>query len=395
MDRALAGEPLRETFAEFCGRVRAAGLPLDRAHVSVATLHPMIRALSTSWRPEEGVENTEILRTDEAAEGWLRSPLRKMLEIDRAPEARYDLSQTDHGFPVFDQLRAEGVQDYIALIHGFTAVENAFRKRDGMISSWATHRSGGFTPQEVKTIRRLVSRLAVAVKLETRDLTIRNILSAYLGPQTGERVLEGHIQLGDVETIEAVIWYADMVGSTPLAASLGPEAYMAHLNRYFAATAGSVIAEGGEVLRFIGDAVLAIFRIEDGHGPAAAAAAALRAARLADRAVAAANAAGEGPPIRWGLGLHVGAVQYGNIGVPERVEFSVIGPAANEVARIEGLTRDFGETVLVSGPFVDHVADRSLFRDLGARNLRGVAAPMPVYALDLMTTVRETSQPVS
>ena len=250
------------------------------------------------------------------------------------------------------------------------------------MGSWATDRPSGFSEEDLRILERIQRRYAVSCKVQIQRRITRNVLDTYLGPDAGARVLDGQIRRGDGERIHAVIWYSDMRDSTRLADRLDPHVFIERLNRYFECTAGAVIAGGGEVLRFIGDAVLAIFPIRpDGDDARAAAERALAAARDAESRLARTNdgLAAEGEePVEFGLGLHVGDVMYGNIGVPERLEFSVIGPAANEVARIEDLTRTLGRRVLVSEAFAAVAGAHC--EPLGAHPLRGVGAPVAVFA---------------
>ena len=250
------------------------------------------------------------------------------------------------------------------------------------MGSWATDRSSGFSEEDLRVFGRVQRRYAVSCKVQIQERITRNLLETYLGPDAGARVLDGQIRRGDGERIHAVIWYSDMRDSTRLADRLDPHAFMELLNRYFECTAGAVIAGGGEVLRFVGDAVLAIFPIRDGGDDARTAAErALAAARDAEHRLSRTNeglAETGADPIGFGLGLHVGDVMYGNIGVPERLEFSVIGPAANEVARIEDLTKELGRRVLLSAAFAAAAGARC--ESLGPHRLRGVGAPVEVFA---------------
>lgn len=221
----------------------------------------------------------------------------------------------------------------------------------------------------------------MTIKVQIREQITRNILATYLGSDAGRQVLNGNIQRGDGERIHAVIWYSDMRGSTALADRLSDTEFLDALNNYFECSAGAVNANGGEVLRFVGDAVLGIFPVRDGDstGPAEDA---LRAARDADARLRMVNqtrhAAGK-VEIDFGLAIHLGEVMFGNIGIPERLEFSVTGPAANEVARMEDLTKTLAQRIVVSENFAKAVDD-GLF-SLGRHYLRGVHEPKEVFGL--------------
>jgi adenylate cyclase len=220
----------------------------------------------------------------------------------------------------------------------------------------------------------------VAFKINIQSQITQNILSAYLGPEAGKQVLKGNIQRGDGETIHAVIWYSDMRESTSLANAVTGKKFLQALNVYFESTAGAVLSHGGEVLRFIGDAVLAIFPIRDEGATQKACECAIKAAILARENLVQANVTRKEKgliELDYGLGLHIGQVLFGNIGIPERVEFSVIGSAANEVARIESLTKELKENILVSSDFAKHLSLDWV--DAGDHNLRGVDRTLTLY----------------
>jgi len=217
--------------------------------------------------------------------------------------------------------------------------------------------------------------------VQIKQQIAHTVLATYLGMDAGRQVLEGQIRRGDGEMLHAVIWYSDLRDSTRLADSLAADEYLKTVNSYFECTAGAVLANGGEVLRFIGDAVLAIFPIRDG-GSKSACELAMAAARDADARLAAVNrerANRNLEALDYGLGLHVGDVMFGNIGVPERLEFSVIGPAANEVARIESLTKTLGRRTLASAEFSRGVPGS--WESTGEHALKGVGEPLEVMAL--------------
>jgi len=222
------------------------------------------------------------------------------------------------------------------------------------------------------------------------------LMQTFLGRHTGQRVLDGLIKRGDGEDIHAVIWFCDLRNSTPIAETIGHDAFLGYLNRFFDCMAGAILENEGEVLRFIGDAVLAIFPIAESNNDCArkknwigecpvrdATVRAAKAAREAAGRVVIANNACKNdnlPEIGYGIGMHVGTVTYGNIGTEDRLEFTVIGSAANEAARVENMTKVLGKNVLVSQEFRD-AYDGDL-EALGAFNLRGVDGARPIYALN-------------
>ena len=236
---------------------------------------------------------------------------------------------------------------------------------------------GGFRDEELAALRRLLAPFTRMVEIYGSMQKARNILDAYLGPSAGEKVLAGRIKRGDGQDINAVIWFCDLRDSTPLADSMTRREFLALLNDYFECVLGPVLQHQGEVLRFIGDAALAIFPV--GERPAEACAKALAAARAALAGMEKLNK-NRARPLRFGIGLHLGEVTYGNIGTPTRIEFTVIGAAANEAARIESLCKVLGVNVLVSER-VAQALPHSSWRSLGNHTLRGVGDKMELFTL--------------
>jgi len=381
--RLLGDFDLESLFAELLERITGEGqLPLCRAHLSLSSLHPMFRSYSITWVRGAGTRVDFHTIEDEGSDRWQSSPLRALLESDeRTFRASLEAPGDWQRFPVLQAFRDEGGTEYLAELVPFSEPARARRLQDGMVVSWICDQPGGFSRGTLAAIHFLVPRIGLAAKLAKREQTAENIVSAYLGSETGRRVLEGQIERGDMEVIPAVIWYSDLRDSTALTRRFHGQRYLSILNEYFECTAGAVLEHGGEVLRFIGDAVLAIFPMSGAEGPARWGRVALAAARSAHSKLAVVNErrVGNGEePLDFGLALHAGEVYFGNIGVPERVEFSVIGPVANEVARMEDLTKTLGEPVVVSRQLTR--ALRLEWRPLGAHRLRGVGEPIEVFA---------------
>ncbi|MSO71765.1 MAG: adenylate/guanylate cyclase domain-containing protein [Alphaproteobacteria bacterium] len=380
MTEALAGTGGVEALVEgSCHRLSAAGLPIWRAYVAFQTLHPLFSAMTVTWRRDKGASTMRIGHdVPDESTGFHNSPV-KHLQNARLPFLRRRLvgSEAQIDFPILAELREQGATDYLAYATPFSAEGN-----DGVFGSWATDRPGGFTEDELRALMRIQRRLGVACKVSILEETTRTILSTYLGPGAGRQVLKGQIKRGDHQTIHAAVWYSDLHGSTELAEALPPEEYLKVLNDYFECSAGAVIANGGEVLLLLGDAVLAIFPIErQARATRRACAAAVRAAGEAERRLAALNgkrlAAGESL-LGFDLALHIGNLTFGNIGVPERLQFTVIGPAANEVARLHGLGRALKRSIVVSAAFARQLPIE--WESLGSHALRGIAGEREVFA---------------
>lgn len=392
IDETLIGTTPDKLIKGVCEKLNSAGIAIRRGHIACGYLHPLFRSFGVTWTRDQGLFRDRFAHSSMGNEQWRASPLKHVLD-NRKREMRMKLCEGDgiEEFPALKEFADAGDTDYILLMTAFSGqLAEAASSMDGCQASFSSDAADGFSDAELEAIRRLFPRLAVGLKTIVREQTTQNIVSAYLGSHAGDRVLHGQIKLGDGDRIPAVIWFSDMRGSTALADRMPPEVFLRRLNRYFECTAGAVLDHGGEVLRFIGDAVLAIFPIAGPGGAERAARMAVSAAREAvsrrDRINADPEAWAEDgeearleAPIGFGLGLHVGELLYGNIGVPDRVEFSVIGAAANEAARLEGLTKTLERTVIASDAFVSLVNEP--WESLGSHTLRGVSEPQPIYAI--------------
>ena len=369
--RALGDSGIEALFGGLCERLVDAGLPLWRVHVALSTLHPMFEAMSCTWRRGEGTSVASHRHGDRDQGDWRQSPLRYMIESgDHALRRRLEGANAELDYPILDEFKGQGATDYLALLTPFGEKPDTIQRLDGMISSWTTDRQGGFDDGQIAAID-------VAIKMRAREQTAVNVVSAYLGTIAGKRVLDGHIQRGDGEILHAAIWFSDLRGSTAMADSLPAAEFLGVLNAYFECTAGLNLPLGV----WAADGLLAIFPIDGPGGGERAARMALAAATDAEGRMARVNAERADrdlPGLDFGLGLHVGELMFGNIGVPERVEFSVIGPAANEVARLEDLAKDLGRRIVMSAAFARLLPVKC--ESLGRHSLRGVSAEQEVFA---------------
>jgi adenylate cyclase len=279
-------------------------------------------------------------------------------------------------FPVFDELREKGLTDYLAFTSSF-----ATEKGQGMAGSWATDQRGGFTDGEVEALLRIQDPLAVACKMAARGGLAKSVLSTYLGAEAGERVLSGQIKRGDGETSRAAIVWGDLRNSTQMAEQLGRQSYIDNLNSFFDATAGAVADAGGEILSFIGDGFLSVFPCERNQRESAKACQlAFSAALDATHRMAETNRQRESnnaAPLGYGLSLHIGNVMFGNVGLAERLAFSVFGSTVNEAARLETLTKKFATPIVASEEFTTYCGGE--WQALGSESLRGINAAMAVF----------------
>jgi adenylate cyclase len=356
----------------FAHVLRAAGVDVARITTGVPILHPQIFSFSGLW--ELGKGTTERLyRTGPGFSAIMaNSPIR--IAYEGGGPVRCDLRMPPAAgeFAILDELRRDGYTDYV--VYSVPFADGSHKAL-----SLATRRESGFAAGEFSLFEAMIPAIAFNLEIQALRRTARTLLDTYVGQHTGGRVLDGQITRGSGETIRAVIWLSDLRGFTSLSESLPRDTLIELLNAYFGPLCDAVLKHGGEVLKFIGDAMLAIFPIEaDG---AKTCNAALEAAELAAAALAEENqrrAAASLPRIDYGLALHVGDVMYGNIGSDTRLDFTVIGPAVNLTARIESMCRTLSRQLLLSSDFVR--MGRIDADKLGAFALKGVGADQEIFA---------------
>ena len=363
-------------FDDFAWRMLATGLPLLRVTMHSTTLHPQFLGATFVWFRTTGKtvqtliahEVRDLIRVEE-------NPVRRVVVGGETLRRRIDVADAVLDFPILHDLKAQGATDYLAL-----PVAGAHGGYNYMVS-YVTDRPGGFTEPEIADLTRVSQRLPVVADMYSQRSIASNVLNAYLGAKTGQRVLAGQIRRGAGEEISAVLWSSDLRGFTERSDRLPGERMIALLNALFDAQAKAIHDHGGEILKFIGDGLLAIFPIET---PGAAAEAARHALEAAVEALAAVRglgdelaAAGE-PPLQIVVALHAGTVIYGNIGAADRLDFTVIGPAVNLVSRVEAVAKTLNLPIVVSDEFAR--AYGGPLRSLGTHQLRGLAAPHELFA---------------
>jgi adenylate cyclase len=382
-DAALAGLSEEEILAGLCERETANGLPLARALVLIDTLHPVYQGRAFRWtRAQKQTTLTEYGRTDADAGRWERSPFYWLEQSGESILRRRLSTQTDKEFGIFPELRSDGMTDYVALASRFAGGE-MIGEMDGVYSSWASDAPEGFSDDDIAEIRRLMPSLALAVKSATLARVAGTLVETYLGRDPGRRVLQGRIKRGVPERIQAVLWFSDLRGYTRLSDTATPEEIIPLLNDYADAIISAIHDEGGDVLKLMGDGTLAIFAADDRRHSSEAALAAAFAARRGVAEVNQERAAAELPKTDMYLGLHIGDVFYGNIGSKERLDFTVIGPAVNEVSRIASMCRSLEQPLLVSSAFAEAIGEsRSRLISVGRYALRGVGRPQELFTIE-------------
>ena len=379
----LAGESETALLAGFCERAQTMGIPLARAQVIIDTLHPVHEGRVFRWeRDKEELAPRDYERSDDrkAEARWRTSPWHHLLESGGSFLRRQITPENEGEFWVFRELLASGITDYVAIINRFGAGA-AIGNMDCVYSSWATDRSTGFADSDLVSLQQLTPFVALAVKSAALGRVAENLVETYLGRDAGRRVLKGGITRGVAERIDAVLWFSDLRGFTRITDTT-PEHVIPLLDDYFDAIVSAIHERGGDVLKLIGDGVLAIFTAED---RAHACHTALSAAKLAQQRVAVTNERrfAEGVPTTDAyLGLHVGEMFYGNVGSKERLDFTVIGPAVNEVSRIAAMCRSAEQPVLLSAAFVSALKDQKRFVSVGRYALRGVGRPQELFTID-------------
>jgi adenylate cyclase len=393
-DAGLSNLPLEELVDGFARRLNAAGVPVARIFVGMNTLHPLLLLFSLIWDRASGPATRFEFQHGALDEPIIReSPFRGMIESGEL-ERRLDLRQPRQPgeVPVFEELRGLGMTDWLARIFPFGELAPSIESpqaSQGLGQLWfacslATERADGFSEAHLATLRAVLPLFALAVKAVTIRTMWQRLLASYLGSDPANRVLSGAVQRGEVQEVEAVLFYADLRDFTALADTLPGRDLIALLDECFDCMVRPVNRLGGEILKFLGDGLLGIFRTEARRRAetcAAALAAASEALDLMDILVATRRSQGKPTP-GLDIALHVGSVQYGNVGTATRLDFTVIGPAVNEAARIELLCKTLGRNLLVSEAFAAAAqGSRGHLQSLGRHRLRGVREETELFTL--------------
>ena len=388
----IGGAAAATLFDGLCQRLVIGGVPLWRAFVGMPTLHPQWGGYSYTWRRDlNAIEPSQFGRGDEYEQILQNSPFGHLIrQMENAahpwlylrrrlvgPEARLD-------FPILKELAAAGASDYFAEVVRFGA-DGDPSHGTGIGYSFATDLPGGFRDDDLVLLRAVLPAVSLAMMTHAGHTIASGLLGAYLGGDAGGRVHAGAVERGSVESVHAVLWYADVRGFTAIADTTPGLVVIELLNAIFETLTASLRRRGGQVLKFLGDGMLAIFPFVDATQDetcSQALDAAVEAMAGLDRLNAARQEAGK-PIAAVDLALHLGEVLYGNVGAVDRLDFTVIGPAVNEVARIETLCEPLGRKVLISAELAAVAGNRRRLEPLGYHMLRGVREPREIYGLDL------------
>jgi adenylate cyclase len=385
--QGLTGLPENDLIRGFCERCRAGGLDISRASVFIDTLHPIFEGRGFRWNDTETNESDmfEYRSTSEgeAAQNWRRSIFYHMLESS-LDELKIDFAdRASLEFSLIDELAAKGHRHLVAFVHRFGEA-GTLGQMDCVYSYWVTRRDEGFGELSLAALRDLVPLLGLAIKSAAQVDIARTLGRVYLGRDASEQVLRGRMSRGVTERIKAVLWFSDLRGSTAISERIGPDEIIPFLNDYAQASIDAIHDAGGEVLKLMGDGVLAMFTHDN---MAVAKHAALRAERRFRHNMNSLNAgrSAEGRPTTSAyVGLHVGEVFYGNIGSEDRLDFTVVGPAVNEVSRIASMCGSVDREFLTSSDFWSglNATGRGYLVSTGRFALRGIGRAQELYTLD-------------
>jgi adenylate cyclase len=385
----LRGAAAYDLFDGYCQRLVVDGVPLWRAHVAMETLHPQWSGYGFTWRRDLNAIQPEQYARGEIGADWLGSPMYDLVRRARAGEdnpamrRRLEAGPEQRDFPALRDFFAEGATDYFGQLFVFGERGDP-AQGSGVVYSFAADRAGGFADDDVLLLQATLPALSLAMKAHAGYVIASALLQTYLGEQTGKRVHAGAIERGSVESIHAVLWYADIRGFTPASDAYPGPVIVDLLDNVFETMAAALRSRGGEVLKFLGDGMLATLPFAQ-TDRAATCRRALDAAVEAMRELETLNvsrAAAGLPAATVDLALHLGEVLYGNVGAADRLDFTVVGPAVNEVARIEALCEPLNRAVLISAEFAAAVEDgENRLQSLGRYNLRGIREAKEIYAL--------------
>ncbi|MDH3660005.1 MAG: adenylate/guanylate cyclase domain-containing protein [Alphaproteobacteria bacterium] len=350
---------------QLCSQLTAAGLAIDRCAVFVSTLHPAIMARRFLWNPGQDVQINEANYELQESDTFKTSSVPVVMRTGKAIRRHLAAEDCPDDYNIIDELRAEGFTDYI--IHPLD-----FLNGQHHAISWATKKAGGFSDEDITALLAVQAPLARIAEIYALRRTAGNLLDTYVGHRTGQRILDGKIRRGDVEAIDAAILVADLRGFTTISNSRPATEVVGILNAYYDCLVPAIEAHGGEILKFMGDGLLAIFPIEEDQRIVCDAA-----LQAAEEGLQQLSQHADGA-YRCGMALHLGAVLYGNIGSQSRLDFTAIGPAVNLTARLEPLTRDLARPIVTSAAFADTCA--APIEKLGVFSLRGFDGHTEVFA---------------
>ena len=356
-----------------CAQLDAAGAHIDRLALMSRTLHPQLVGWSVFWSRVNGVRRDSIEHGVRGSDAYVGSPIQHVQERVEAVRIRVGAQAIEGEHALVQDLRDEGIADYYALpMISSAGTVNAM--------TLATSHADGFSAADFERFKALSNLLAPLVEIIAVRRSTLGLLNTFVGPRISERIIHGQVKRGDGDRIDAAFWYSDLRGFTQLSESLPTAELLSLLNDYFENCAVAAASRGGEILQFIGDAILIVFEIGAGGDRRSVCEAALEAARDAFNSIAVVNhrrRRADHAQIEFGLGLHVGTVTHANVGSRDRLAFNVVGPAVNMTARIQSMTKELGVPLLLSAEFASLVTAQ--LQSVGRHDLRGVASAQELF----------------
>lgn len=386
--KGLEGAGQEELLEGFCSTLVDQGIPLMRFHAAQSTLHPAYGGFGYSWYRTSGGTSEKFENTDTPSEQWLRSPLYALLneDLDDIRVKLVDQNEPSR-FPLLNELREEGATDYYATGIPFDLSEQVRhtgpdKVSDGVLMSWTSDAPTGFEDSDLARINAVLPHLGLALKSAKNQVMSKDLMRVYLGRDAGDRVLSGEIRRGSLQQIDAVIWTFDLEGFTNMSEDLPGDQIIEMLNDYLAVAVSVVHDCGGNILKFMGDGLMAMFDVGEIDADARAALSAVPLLQTRMQELNTRRKAKGLPISNYTLALHSGEILYGNIGSETRLDFTVIGPAVNQAARIAGMHKSLGQRILVSDD-VARAADpcEPELISVGRYMLRGVNEPKELFTV--------------
>jgi adenylate cyclase len=378
----LVNETRNERFidnilVQMCAKLRKDGVPVARATMHFRTHHPQWLGARILW--STGMAEAKIATFGygiESTPQFLKSPVNEI--FSGATEVRQNLETMREGdghYEFYDELRHEGLTEYVAW-----PMEHTLGKRH--IVTFSSDRPGGFSEDHISFLQDLLPALTLVTEIRLKNILARTLLQTYVGPHASEQILAGATTRGSGATVGAAILICDLRDFTTISDHWPRDNVIELLNDYFDAMSEPIEKHGGEILKFMGDGMLAIFPLSN---PKACSnlLAAIQEAAVAMEVLNEQNERDGREVLRYGIGVHVGDVMYGNIGSRRRLDFTVIGPAVNVASRLESLTKEIKRPVLFSKAFVEMAECKTGMDSLGSFPLRGLGEPVDVFAFPL------------
>jgi adenylate cyclase len=366
-------ESPRSFLEEYAAQLRLAGMPLLRVMFTFSQIHPVFRAITYEWLMGAPAREIPRRRDQMNSRAYSHSPIALAMRSRQPVRRRLTGPDAELDFPVLEELRDIGVTDY------YVIPLDVGRPQEGGLITYNADAPDGFTAEQIALLDALVPALAVVGQVHAGRQSLQALMETYVGREPAERILAGEVVQGVGHTVRAIVWWCDLRDFTRLSEVLSRDEIMELLDVFFSATVESVDEAGGEVLKFMGDGVLAIFRCNDGDGDAAARALGAAHALIA-RLTALNDDAGraEKTSLRCGVALHLGPVMYGNIGAPERLDFTVIGPTVNQASRLAQLCGPLDEPIVLSAEAAEAAGFE--MRTLGRFGFKGLDSEREAFA---------------